>query len=135
MDIQNNIRILVIDDEKLITASLKYAFEKAGGYEVDCVYNGTDAIESLEESSYDIIITDLNLPDYKDFELVKAMRRMDSTVPLIVMSAFYPDSSVHDIRAQDVFKCFNKPFEIRDVLNGVEEALAAQDTGKLPATL
>jgi len=133
MDIQNNIRILLIDDEKLITASLKYALEKDGGYLVDCVDNGTDAIESLARREYDIIITDLNLPDYKEFELVKVMRRMDSAVPLIVMSACYPDSTLHDIRAQDVFKCFHKPFEINEVLSGVEEALASPHAGNLPA--
>jgi two-component system response regulator HydG len=106
-----------------------------GGYAVDCVFSGTDAIESLEESSYDIIITDLNLPDYKEFELVKAIRKLDSNIPVMVMSACYPDSSLHDIRAQDVFKCFNKPFEIKEVLSGIEEALASRNTGKLPAGL
>lgn len=135
MDFQNNIKILVIDDEKLITTSLKHALEKMGGYAVDCVFNGTDAIESLEERCYDIIITDLNLPDYKEFELVKAMRKLDSNIPVIVMSAYYPDSSCHDIRTQDVFKCFSKPFEIQEVLSGIEEALAFQNTGKLPAGL
>jgi two-component system response regulator HydG len=135
MDFQNNIRILVIDDEKLITMSLKHALERMGGYAVDCVFSGTDAIESLEESSYDIIITDLNLPDYKEFELVKAIRKLDSNIPVMVMSACYPDSSLHDIRAQDVFKCFNKPFEIKEVLSGIEEALASRNTGKLPAGL
>jgi DNA-binding NtrC family response regulator len=126
MDLQNNIRILVIDDEKLITMSLKHALERMGGYAVDCVFNGSDAIESLEGNHYDIVITDLNLPDYKEFELVKAMRKLDNEIPLIVMSACYPDSSLHDIRAQDVFKCFNKPFEIKEVLSGIEEALASQ---------
>lgn len=133
MDIQNNIKILVIDDEKLITTSLKHALEKIGGYAVDCVFNGTDAIQSLEESNYDIIITDLNLPDYKEFELVKAMRKLDGTIPLIVMSACYPDSSLHEVRAQDVFKCFNKPFDIKEVLRGIQEALTSQNVGSLPA--
>lgn len=135
MDIKNNIKILVIDDEKLITTSLKHALEKKEGYTVDCVYTGTDAIEILGTGDYDIVITDLNLPDYREFELVKAMRKMDRDIPLIVMSAYYPDSSVHDIRAQDVFKCFNKPFEIEDVLSGVEEALASQNELNLPVSL
>ena len=135
MDFQKNIRILLIDDEKLITISLKQALEKMGGYAVDCVFNGADAIESLEESNYDIIITDLNLPDYKEFELVKAMRKLDSNIPLIVMSACYPDSSLHEVRAQDVFKCFNKPFEIKEYLSGIQEALATQNAGRLPAGL
>jgi two-component system response regulator HydG len=126
MDLQNNIKILVIDDEKLIGISLKHALEKVGGYAVDCVFNGSDAIESLEGNHYDIVITDLNLPDYKEFELVKAMRELDTEIPLLVMSACYPDSSLHDIRSQDVFKCFNKPFEVQDVLSGIKEALASQ---------
>ena len=135
MDFHNNKRILVIDDEKLIAISLKHALETMGGYAVDYVLNGTDAIGRLAEDRYDIIITDLTLPDYKEFELVRAMRKLDRNIPVIVMSACYPDSSWHDIRAQDVFKCFLKPFEIRDVLSGIEEALASRAAGRLPAGL
>jgi len=135
MYIQNNIRILVIDDEKLISISLKHALEKMGRYVVDSVFNGGDAIKRLEGNHYDVIITDLNLPDYKEFELVKAMRKLATETPLIVMSACYPDSSLHDMRFQNVFKCFHKPFEIQDVLSGIEEALASRNTDKLPAGL
>ena len=135
MDFHKNKRILVIDDEKLIAISLKHALQTMGGYTVDYVFNGTDAIGRLAESSYDIIITDLTLPDYKEFELVKAMRKLDRTIPVIVMSACYPELSWHDIRAQDVFKCFHKPFEIQDVLSGIEEALGSRAAGRLRAGL
>jgi DNA-binding NtrC family response regulator len=135
VDFANTIRILVVDDEKLIAISLKHALERMGGYAVDCVFNGAHAIESLEKRNYDIIVTDLNLPDYKEFDLVEAMRERDSSIPVIVMSACYPDSIRHDIRVQDVFKCFHKPFEIEDVLSGIGEALASRKTRTLPAGL
>jgi DNA-binding NtrC family response regulator len=135
VDFANNKRILIVDDEKLIAISLKHALERMGGYAVDCVFNGAHALERLEQRNYDIIVTDLTLPDYKEFDLVEAMRERDGSIPVIVMSACYPDSVRHDIQAQDVFKCFHKPFEIEDILSGIGEALASRRSGRLPASL
>jgi DNA-binding response OmpR family regulator len=116
-------RILIVEDEELIGTSLKHALECFRGYEVDHACTGRDAIAHLEVHHYDIIITDLNLPDYKEFELIKEIRRMAWDMPVITMSAYYPDSIFHEIRTQDIFKCIDKPFEIKEVISGIEAAL------------
>ncbi len=126
MEITNQIKILVIEDEKLISKCLKKALEKMGGYTVNCAHTGLDAIKSLSDGNYDIIITDLNLPDYKNFDLIRKIRDLKKDIPLIVMSAYYPDSSEDYISKHGVFRCINKPFEIEDILIGVEAALAEQ---------
>jgi DNA-binding response OmpR family regulator len=126
MEITKQTKILVIEDEKLISKCLKQALEKMGGYYVTCVLTGLDAIESLSNVNYDVIITDLNLPDYKEFELVKEIRDLNKNIPLIVMSAHYPDASKDNILEQGIFRCIHKPFEIEDMLIGVEAALAGQ---------
>lgn len=126
MEITKQTKILVIEDEQLISKCLKQALEKMGGYAVHCVLTGLDAIKSLTDVNYDIIITDLNLPDYKEFELIKEIRNLKINIPVIVMSAHYPDASEHNILEQGIFRCINKPFEIEDMLIGVEAALAIQ---------
>lgn len=120
------IRILVIEDEKLINRCLKQALETMGGYAVHCAFTGLDAIGLLSDEHYDVIITDLHLPDYKNFELVREIRGLNQDVPLIVMSAYCPEASEDDIREHGVFRCINKPFEIEDILTGVEAALIKQ---------
>lgn len=122
-------KILVIEDEELISKCLKQALETMGGYAVNCALTGLDAIENLMDGNYDIIITDLNLPDYKNFDLVREIRDLEKNIPLIVMSAYYPDSSEDYISKHGVFRCINKPFEIEDILIGVEAALAEQTQG------
>ncbi len=119
-------KILIIEDEELISKCLKQALEKMGSYAVNCVLTGLDAIESLSNVNYDVIITDLNLPDYKEFELVRKIRDLKKDIPVIVMSAHYPDASEHNILEQGIFRCIHKPFEIEDILIGVEAALAEQ---------
>ena len=104
MEITKQIKILIIEDEKLISKCLKQALEKMGGYNVNCVLTGLDAIKSLSDGNYDVIITDLNLPDYKEFELVKEIKDLKKDIPVIVMSAHYPDASEHNILEQGIFR-------------------------------
>jgi len=126
MEITKQTKILIIEDEELISKCLKQALEKMCGYAVNCAHTGLDAIKSLTNGNYDIIITDLNLPDYKEFELVKEIRDLKINIPVIVMSAHYPDASKANILEQGIFRCIHKPFEIEDILIGVEAALAEQ---------
>jgi DNA-binding response OmpR family regulator len=126
METTKQTKILVIEDEKLISKCLKQALEKMGGYAVTCAHTGLDAIKSLTNVNYDIIITDLNLPDYKEFELVREIRELRKDIPVIIMSAHYPETSKDNILEQGIFRCIHKPFEIEDMLIGVEAALAGQ---------
>jgi DNA-binding NtrC family response regulator len=117
------VKILLVDDEELICWSLKQSFEKAGDYSVNCAYTGNDALHKLNENHYDIVITDLNLPDIEDFEIVKKIRDLTSDTPLIVISAYLSDPVLNDVLKHGVFRCISKPFEIQDVLGEVREAV------------
>ena len=123
MDLDKKIKILIVDDEELICWSLKHSFEKEKGYQVNCAYTGNDALQKLNEDQYDIVITDLNLPDVKDFEIVQKIRNVSSGTPVIVISAHLSDPFFDDVMMQGVYKCINKPFEIDDVLVKVKEAV------------
>ncbi len=54
-------KILVVDDEKLIVKGIKYSLEQ-DGMEVDCAYDGEEAIQKFSSGNYDIILLDLMLP-------------------------------------------------------------------------
>ena len=54
-------RVLVVDDEKLIVKGIRFSLEQ-DGYEVDCAYDGEEAIEMAKKTEYDIVLLDVMLP-------------------------------------------------------------------------
>lgn len=123
MDIEKKTKILIIDDEELICWSLKHSFERVEGYSVNCAYTGDDAIKKLIESKYDVVITDLNLPDVKNYEIVKKIKDIAVSTPVIVISAYLSDRVLDDVTKQGAIKCINKPFEINDIVGEVKDVM------------
>ena len=123
MAIGKKVKILIIDDEELICWSLKQSFEKVEGYTVNCAYTGDDALHKLHEDQYDVVITDLNLPDVKNYEIVKKIRDITSNTPVIVISAYLSEPVLSTVSKEGVFKCINKPFEINYIMGEVKEAM------------
>ncbi|MBI5211845.1 MAG: response regulator [Nitrospirae bacterium] len=113
-------KILVVDDEELICWSLKRTFEKHSGHSVCCVYTGNDAIQKVMENQYDVVITDLKLPDFNGAELVRKIKELGIDTPVIVISSYLSEGILNDVIKQGVLRCINKPFQIEDILNDVE---------------
>ena len=78
-------RALVVDDEKLIVKGLKFSLEQEG-YEVDCAYDGQEAIDKAKETEYDIILLDLMLPIYNGYEVCQHIREF-SDMPIVMLTA------------------------------------------------
>jgi DNA-binding response OmpR family regulator len=78
-------KALVVDDEKLIVKGLKFSLEK-DGYEVDCAYDGQEAIDKAKENEYDIILLDLMLPVFDGYEVCQQIREF-SDMPIIMLTA------------------------------------------------
>lgn len=117
---RKKMKILVVDDEELICWSLKRTFEKHAGHSVCCVYTGNDAIKKIMENQYDVVITDLKLPDFNGAELVRKIKELGIDTPVIVISSYLSENILEDIMKHGVFRCVNKPFQIEDILNDVE---------------
>lgn len=121
---ENKMNILVIDDEELICWSLKRSIERYAGHSVSCANNGIEALQKITEGQYDVVITDLKLPDINGSEIVKKIKEMNVDTPVIVVSAYLSQNIAKEALNQDVFRCINKPFQIEDVLSGVRDAVA-----------
>ena len=78
-------RALVVDDEKLIVKGIKFSLEQ-DGLEVDCAYDGEEALEKAKSNSYDIILLDVMLPKMDGLEVLQAVRGF-SDVPIIMLTA------------------------------------------------
>jgi DNA-binding response OmpR family regulator len=133
-------RILLVDDERAIVDSLRYALEQEG-YEVLAAGEGGEALELARAKTPDLILLDIMLPGMSGFEICR-MLRQESTVPILMLTARgdEPDRVVGlDLGADDYI---TKPFSLREVLARVRAALrraqaaarGAREDGELLST-
>ncbi len=78
-------RVLVVDDEKLIGKGIRCSLEQ-DGMEVDCAYDGEEALQKAKEKEYDIILLDVMLPKLTGFEVCQQIRDF-SNVPVVMLTA------------------------------------------------
>ena len=85
-------KILVVDDEKLLVKGIKFNLENEG-YTVDACYDGQTAVDMARAGGYDLIILDLMMPQKDGLEACQEIRSF-STVPIIMLTARSEDSDV-----------------------------------------
>ncbi len=78
-------KVLVVDDEKLIVKGIRFSLEQ-DGMEVDCAYDGEEALEAAKKKEYDIILLDVMLPKITGFEVCQQIREF-SNMPIIMLTA------------------------------------------------
>ncbi len=78
-------RVLVVDDEKLIVKGIRFSLEQ-DGMEVDCAYDGEEALEAAKKKEYDVVLLDIMLPKLSGFEVCQQIREF-SMMPIIMLTA------------------------------------------------
>lgn len=78
-------KILVVDDEKLIVKGIRFSLEQ-DDMEVDCAYDGEEALEKVRANEYDIVLLDIMLPKLTGLEVCQQIREF-SNVPVIMLTA------------------------------------------------
>jgi len=79
-------RVLAVDDDRLLRMSIQLVLEEQG-YEVDTVPSVSGAIDSLDRCHYELVLTDLRLPDGDGLDVVRYARRLDPEAKVILMTA------------------------------------------------
>ena len=83
-------KILVVDDEKTLVKGMKFNLENEG-YEVECAYDGTSALELAREGRFDLILLDVMMPEMDGLEACMKIREF-SNVPIIMLTAKSEDA-------------------------------------------
>lgn len=78
-------KVLVVDDEKLIVKGIRFSLEQ-DGMEVECAYDGEEALEKAKTGNFDIILLDVMLPKMDGFAVCQSIREF-STVPIVMLTA------------------------------------------------
>ena len=106
-------RVLVVDDEKLIVKGIRFSLEQ-DGMEVDCAYDGEEALEAARQKECDVVLLDIMLPKLNGFEVCQQIREF-SSMPIIMLTAKGDDMDKIlglDYGADDYI---TKPFNILEV--------------------
>ena len=127
------LRALIVDDEPAIRRFLRLSFA-AEGYQVEEAGDGKTALDMLGTKAPDLLILDLGLPDLDGFEVIRRLRELGSTIPIVVLSSRTDEKGkvqALDLGADDYV---TKPFGIDELLARPRTALRhrLQQQGEKP---
>ncbi len=117
--------ILIVDDEKNIIETLYIMLDKEG-FVVDTAVNGVEALEKFKKGKYDLVLTDLKMPDLDGIGLTEAITQL-SDVPIIIMTAYATkDEAIKALNLGALF-FIEKPFKKRELMNFINRSLKIED--------
>ncbi len=114
------IRILLVDDEPDVRLMIGSALETKG-YIVTSVPSAEDAIDLLADNTYDIILTDIQLPGIDGFELLSNIKKICPQAGVILMTAFDESYDLKEAMLAGAAEYISKPFELEELYRMVEK--------------
>jgi DNA-binding response OmpR family regulator len=121
-----DINILIVEDEQRLADILKKQLEESG-FNAEIAYDGYIGKQLVERNKYNLIILDINLPLINGYDLCKEIRKTNSNIPIIMLTAFgTSDNKIagFDVGADDYIV---KPFDFRELLARINVFLRRSD--------
>lgn len=133
---QSRYRILIVDDEERLLRVLRLGL-KPYGFDVHTAAHGQEALQQLLSKDFDLILTDIRMPEMGGDEFVIELNRLEYRIPVVVMTAYADvDSAVKTLKhgAKEYIK---KPFSVNELLDVLKRVLdeAQPSAGPSTATL
>lgn len=125
-------KVLVVDDEKMIVKGLKFSLEQ-DGMEVECAYDGEEALELIRTKEYDIILLDIMLPKIDGLMVCQTIREF-SNVPVIMLTAKGDDMDKILGLEYGADDYITKPFNILEVKARMKAILRRNHKKEQPKT-
>lgn len=117
-------RLLIAEDDPLLLKALGFYFDKKG-YEVILVNEGRDAISKIREQSFDLIITDLNMPFASGLEIISLVRNeLAKNTPIIMLTSVGIENTELEAFRMGVNEFIAKPFSPQVLEVRIEKTLS-----------
>lgn len=123
-------KVLVVDDEKLIVKGIRFGLLQ-DGMEVDCAYDGEEALNMAKANSYDMILLDVMLPKMDGFEVCQAIREF-SDVPIVMLTAKGDDMDKILGLEYGADDYITKPFNILEVKARIKAIMRRTSPERVP---
>jgi len=117
-------QILIVDDDPKVLLILRVTLERMkSGYQIEVAHGGREALEKVEEKPFDLVITDVRMPDIDGIELVEAIRALQSHTSVIWITAYGCHNLKGECTRLAVCRCLDKPLRIGQIRQAAREAL------------
>jgi DNA-binding NtrC family response regulator len=124
--LNNETRILIVDDDDTIRSTMKAILEDEG-YEVDLAASGKEGVQKANETSYNIALLDIRLPDMEGVELLKLMKPAVPRTRKIMVTGYPSTQNAIEALNKNADAYLIKPVDIEKLLKTIEEQLKLQD--------
>jgi DNA-binding response OmpR family regulator len=114
-------KMLIVDDEEDILLFLSYHFNK-NGFDVTAAVDGILGLSEFEKDSFDIIITDIRMPNMDGIEMCTEIKKQDTTTPIIFLTAVTDDYKILHAMRTGADQFLDKPIkldELTAIVNGL----------------
>jgi PAS domain S-box-containing protein len=124
MEAHGDERILLVDDEDPLAELEKRILEKMG-YSVDAYTSPLAALGGFnaDPGAYDVVVTDLTMPDLTGIDLIREIRRIRKTIPVVLVSGFNDEMTREAAAREDIFVFVRKPLLARNLSRGIRSAI------------
>ncbi len=130
------LRILVLDDEPIVCKRLKPTFEKMG-HTVETFTDSASALERLDETTFDIVITDLKMEGADGLQVLMGAKESSAKTHVIVITGFATPETANESYRKGAVDFIAKPFKISDIVACVkrleEQYYGGNDAGEATA--
>ncbi len=109
--------VLVVDDEIGPRESLRMILHPL--YQVYTASDGAEALACLQNKEIDLVTLDMNMPGISGFEVLKEIRKKNSDVDVIVISAYMNSKGAQQAKASGAVDVINKPFNVTDIIASI----------------
>ena len=120
-------KVLVVDDEKLIVKGIRFSLEQ-DGMDVDCAYDGQEALDLIQKNEYDVVLLDVMLPVLSGFEVCQQVGEF-SDVPIIMLTAKGDDMDKILGLEYGADDYITKPFNILEVKARIKAIIRRSNAG------
>jgi DNA-binding response OmpR family regulator len=115
-------RILVVDDEPKL-AQLLQSFLELQGHHVLAVTTGADAISLLAERTFDVLLTDLGMPEMSGWDVAREARRIRADLPVVMVSGWGAEIDPQQVAESGVAEVIQKPYTFETIHRVIETVL------------
>ena len=122
-------KILLLEDDLNLSETVAEYFDEQG-FEVVCVYDGDDAISSIYENHFDLLLLDVNVPNKNGFDVLKEIRAQNNNVPAIFTTSLNSMNSLEEGYISGCDDYIRKPFQLRELLFRVQTILKREFSQK-----
>lgn len=123
--------VLVVDDEQIVLKSCERILVPEG-YEVNTAASAKTALEMLDTSQYDLIITDLKMPEMDGLEFMRLVRRKNPDINIVVITGYPSQESIKEALSLRIIDYLPKPFSPAHLLEVTNNAILLKKKGIAP---